>query len=217
MLKEIIKIGDKSYIKAKVVMLPTNEKANIQKNELNEVFNLTYPQHSNQGYISQHLYITSDEEIKESEYGIDIRDNKIFICERLLSNCYECGILQYQKSYCHKIIATTDTSLGLPQPSPQFIHKYIEEYNKGNIINDIMVEYETKLEWTYSHSGRKIQEEGNPFLKVDKNNQITITKVKDSWSRDEVIDLCRKSHLHGEQGALKLHDETFKDWVEENL
>ena len=40
MLKEIIKIGDKSYIKAKVVMLPTDGKANIQKNELNEVFNL---------------------------------------------------------------------------------------------------------------------------------------------------------------------------------
>ena len=43
-----------------------NGKANIQTNELNERFNLTYPQHSNQGYISQHLYITSDEEIKDS-------------------------------------------------------------------------------------------------------------------------------------------------------
>ena len=26
-------------------------------------------------------------------------------------------------------------------------------------------------------------------LKVNKNNQITITKVKDSWSREEVIEL----------------------------
>ena len=60
---------------------------------------------------------------------------------------------------CKKVIATTDTSLkqfiyttmvidegdiyqSLPQPSQQFIEKYIEEYNKGNIIIDVLVEYE---------------------------------------------------------------------------
>ena len=58
-----------------------------------------------------------------------------------------------------KIIATTDTSLNyiehddtvpypkgvqirLPQPSQQFITKYIEDYNKGNVITDVLVEYE---------------------------------------------------------------------------
>lgn len=63
-----------------------------------------------------------------------------------------------------KIIATTDESLyfkdtnknpkqymgsyismslgeNLPQPSQQFIQKYIGEYNKGNIITDVLVEY----------------------------------------------------------------------------
>lgn len=41
-----------------------------------------------------------------------------------------------------EVLATTDTSLNLPQPSKQFIEKYIEEYNKGNVITDVLVEYE---------------------------------------------------------------------------
>jgi hypothetical protein len=56
-------------------------------------------------------HITSDEEIKEGEYGIDIRDSKVFKCERTLSNHYEFGVLQFQKSYCKKIILTTDQDL----------------------------------------------------------------------------------------------------------
>ena len=57
-----------------------------------------------------------------------------------------------------EVLATTDTSLyihqketpylpervfHLPQPSKQFIEKYIEEYNKGAVITDVLVEYET--------------------------------------------------------------------------
>ena len=30
----------------------------------------------------------------------------------------------------------------LPQPSQQFIQKYIEEYNKGREIKEVLVEYE---------------------------------------------------------------------------
>jgi hypothetical protein len=61
--------------------------------------------------INLNIYITSDEEIKEEEYGIDIRDSKVFKCERTLSNHYEFGVLQFQKSYCKKIILTTDQDL----------------------------------------------------------------------------------------------------------
>ena len=70
-----------------------------------------------------------------------------------------------------EVLATTDTSLYihqketislpervfyLPQPSQQFIQKYVEEYNKGNTITDVLVEYEIKSnaglghnEWVY--------------------------------------------------------------------
>ena len=62
---------------------------------------------------------------------LDGRDTKCFCLNIVLSE---------------KIIATTDISLvkeyNLPQPSQQFIQKYIEEYNRGNIITDVLVEYE---------------------------------------------------------------------------
>jgi hypothetical protein len=110
-------------------------------------------------YESQHLYITTDEEAKEGEYCIDIRDNKIFKVERSLTNHYESGVLSFQKSYCKKIIATTDILLidseilvnhivqegknaGLiiqfPQIPQSYIQQYIAEYNKGNVVKQII-------------------------------------------------------------------------------
>ena len=50
-------------------------------------------------------------------------------------------------------------------------------------------------------------------LKVDKNNQITITKVKDSWSREEVIDL----HKANCERLTNSYISSDIDWIEENL
>lgn len=38
-----------------------------------------------------------------------------------------------------------------------------------------------------------------------------------TFTREEVIALCRSAHLYGEQGALNLHNGTFKEWIEEHL
>ena len=102
----------------------------------------------------------------------------------------------YHVSHCKKIIATTDSSLWrpshkyasdvilLPQPSQQFIEKFVEEYNKGNMITDVLVEYELKI----THGGRinnntKMWEE----LTINpKDNTITIKKVKKSYTQEEV-------------------------------
>jgi hypothetical protein len=99
-----------------------------------------------------------------------------------------------------KIIATTDklnthpnvadsyrSGNCLPQPSQSFIEKWVEEYNKGNVITDVMVEYEamntTIVNRTYNDFEPKI----NP-----KDNTITIRKIKDSWSREEVVELIKQ-------------------------
>jgi hypothetical protein len=74
-------------------------------------------------------HITSDEEIKEGEYGIDIRDSKVFKCERTLSNHYEFGVLQFQKSYCKKIILTTDQDLiadGVQAIDDEFLEWFVQ-------------------------------------------------------------------------------------------
>ena len=95
----------------------------------------------------QHLYIISDDEIKLFDC---VYNNKENIVEQITSKTQLIFVLEENKENqtFKKIIATTDKTLSqtsrteIPQPSKQFIQKYIEEYNKGNLITDVLVEYE---------------------------------------------------------------------------
>ena len=89
------------------------------------------------------------------------------------------------KSGYKEILSSTDVLLDLPQPSQQFIQKYIEEYNKDNIITDVLVEYE------YLLNDNTVIPYWN--LKVNpKDNTITIRKVKENYTKEEVIKLLEK-------------------------
>lgn len=129
----------------------------------------------------QELYIISDEEIKEGDWCYERSTNSIIRCLNLL--------LANEFKYLQKVISSTDKSLNIYQPSQGFINKYIEEYNKGSIINEVMVEYEE-----YHGINKSIAEiyavsqsdQGNDY------NTITIKKVKDSWNKEEVIKLINK-------------------------
>ena len=107
----------------------------------------------------QHLYITSDEKIKENEYCIT-EENKIVRFREYKNDesdykfyVFDSMGFKYYTKLCKKIIATTDTSLmyysnngrvgyNLPNIPIQFIKQYIEGYNKGNIITKVEVEYD---------------------------------------------------------------------------
>ena len=223
------------FKKAKAVMLPTNEPSKIG--------NLaTYQGRSLAKVIKEgvkpintivqfwNLYIISDDEIKEGDWYINLlQDNTI----------YQNNIKNYNvnKSYFKKIIATTDTSLKiprknshpnsvwkldgalLPQPSKQFIEKYIEEYNKGNVITEILVEYE--LISNEEYFGNTVNPDNDvPYfdekLKINpKDNTITIKKIKDSYSREEVIELLKDIASDANRDS----DFSFNTnkWIEENL
>ena len=149
----------------------------------------------------QNLYIISDDEIKKGDY---------IYCT--ITNAIE--IAKYNHDYLirdwKKVIATTNTSLYihqketislpervfyLPQPSKQFIEKYIEEYNKGNIITDVLVEYEYLLD------DRAVLPYWN--LKVNtKDNTITIKKLKETYNKEELCQILEKytSFLWSEVG-----------------
>lgn len=98
------------------------------------------------------------------------------------------------------------------------VEKMAEEYNKGNVITDVLVEYEEGkydldelrerhlkgLPHSYSYSNLKV----NP-----KDNTITIKKVKDSWNREEVINI-----IHQLRSDRVIKDtEKMNRWIEENL
>ena len=144
-----------TFKKAKVVILPTNQQtkylmvySDVEKTKgkliLNGLKNDEYKEY-------QHLYIISDDEIKEDDYYILFTDKALTVLRCTGDGDY---------FNCKKIIATTDESLHipfvtpgneeleiyeysiLPKPSDSFISKYIEEYNKGFQIREVLVEYE---------------------------------------------------------------------------
>ena len=228
----------------KVVMLPTNQKAKegmIYLKPKIGIFNEIASENHNNGVYDckpQHLYIISDDEIKEGDWcintGGNIKDSFPFrVTKEVMNN-----------KFIKKIIATTDSSLEinsnfdynhllpnkndfrfyLPQPSEQFIQKYIEEYNRGNIITDVLVEYELISNEEYFLNTINPDDDVPYFderLKINhKDNTITIKKIKDSYSREEVekllIECC--GEISCEDGKLlgKNPEELYK-WIKENL
>lgn len=186
----------------------------------------------------EHLYILSNEEIKEGDYVFMSMYKEIRICDTS-DKASMLNEKQYRNIFI-KIIATTDTSLGLPQPSQSFIKKYIEEYNKDNTIKNVLVEFEIfndkSKERQYSLCSDFTKEEYFDLiksyrLKLDLDNTITIKKIKDIYSREEVnsllIQLSTKVYELGKRtqayymsniGQPPLTLESFiNNWIEQNL
>ena len=226
--------------KCKVVMLSTNEKTDIlywnkYKNlssgraDLETLDDLKWA-----NVTCQHLYIISNDEIKMGDWRYNSITNNV----SKAANNYK------NQHHLFKIIATTDKSLvfkteydreqdislNLPQPSESFINKYIEQYNRSNIIEDVLVEYEEKAE--LRRGGQFISNvgtytDGLEFYKEpkinSKDNTITIKKVKDSWELNfnqlmQIFDQGFKyyKYLNKESNCIG-PSEYLNKWIEENL
>ena len=226
-LKEI---NGKYYQECEVVMLATDKiegkmYSSMIAKEKGKLFNYSNPNYSYDKAIFQHLYFLSNEEIKEGDWCYNSKRKSIELGK------YMIGTNEF--IFCKKIIATTDTSLTiidyvdceypLPQPSKQFIQKYIEEYNKGRVISEVEVEYEDKFlgyfpnitaTGTGSEPKYKIQPKLNP------DNTINIKPIKDSWSREEMFDCWLYSKglvLREETDQIKRERIQFNKWIEEHL
>ena len=142
-----------SFKRTKVVMLSTNEKASLKlgQNGLLVSNTLGYDSH----FKNQELYFLSDEEIKEGDWCINL--NSLYehkeLC-RIDSQIELERYVQKTENDCKKIIATTKIDLDfqdylktgqkrtwvtLPHPSESFIKKFIEAYNGGKPITEVMV------------------------------------------------------------------------------
>lgn len=174
----------------KVVMLPTKDyKAPIFIGDRdNFLISTKWREETKQWffrYLFQHLYIVSDEEIKEGDWCFDHFTQTVIQFDGKYND--------YIQDYFHKIIATTDLLLisnefssaapiYLPQPPQSFIDKYILEYNKGNVITDVMVEYESIGRMKSGGIETHITE----LLKINPDNTINIQQIKDSYTREEM-------------------------------
>lgn len=242
-----------TFKKCKVLLLPTNEKASLIYG--NSLLNkLSYGELSPSHCSHYHLYIISDDKIEEGEFGINLYSTSIFQVVEVKQDGYNVkwitggnigNDIQFDSlALPKKIIATTDTSLttcqcrkvgyhklsckqtyNLPEPSQSFIQKFIEEYNKGNVITDVMVEYETKV------VGYEVGFTGDidisaKVVKINsKDNTITIKKLKDSWNKCEHAANLIKYRQDYEQFKKDSHfgpnqkeiEEWSNKWIEENL
>jgi hypothetical protein len=167
---------------------------------------------SNDYWQAQHLYILSSDEIKKGDWYIDdtstvrkaVTDDKDYWDRR--PNYF-------------KIISTTDSSLGLPQPSPQFIQKYVELYNRGEVIEKCLVSYQEFINSSPLSISKNPSQHNISQSIVDKNNYITITKVKDNFSRDETVRLIQRAITLGMQCERDRVDsnEVFLQFIKQNL
>lgn len=232
--------------KCKLVMLSTNEKVlNLTPIVMfnNKLFNCYSPNYSYANAVFQNFYILSDEKIKEGDWYEN--NGVIFKAD----DKFDDGNNPNQNQNNKKIIATTDKSLldyagdtdyykQSIQLIPQsFIEYFVSEYNKGNVITEVMVEYEYKYHSSKEFYGNKAdwvtcnESQYNSIkkeipschiriiLKTNPDNTINIKLIKDSWSLDEVKVIVEKAINEREQflnksGTLSYN---FDKWIKENL
>lgn len=211
-MSKLIEKEGQFYKECGVVMLDTTS-SKLLLDDNGDLYHYHKEQTSGGIVKPKHLYITSDDEIKDGDWYYDIT------LEQIIRANVNSDHNIYTGS-CKKIIATTDTSLkipdfpelentaytNLPQPSDKFIQAFIESYNKGEKIEKVLVEYKD-----YSPDMAPIY-----LIRKNENNNIIIKKVKDSWNREEVHSLMMQAWIHGE--ADKSMDYTVREkWIEENL
>ena len=206
------------WIKRQVVMLPTKKADGVLYLDDTQSGKLFISKAGN-----RHLYILSDEEINEGNW---CEDNGVIY--QIKDKNHLLTVLNFGNA--KKIIATTDKSLSprihkgetvdesypkefrnsiLPQPSQSFIQKYVEEYNKGNIITEVMVEYERYLDQiSFDYEIHVTKLKINP-----KDNTISVRKIKDSWSREEIIELF----IQCNRDLRLLRHEDVCEWIKQNI
>ncbi len=206
-----------------VVMLSTNQKANLY---LASKLVLTFVRESIDGEsANQHLYILSNEEIQEGDwvYNENIGIFQILSDSEPISDCKKViastSSLKIRDSF--KVSSLESTYSNLPTISRDFIEEYVKEFNKGNQITEVMVEYEEILtdKILTSHTTGTEYYERKKVLKLNNQNEISISKVETKmYSRKEVIELCKSSYEAGSNHSDGIYSPIdLNDWIKENL
>ena len=185
--------------KLNVVMLATNEKANIF-----DVFGKLEFHYGKPNGTYKHLYFLSDDKIKDMDV---VTDGKVVWMIQIQPNT---DLTKFKK-----VVISTDKlwEKQLPQPTKKFIELFISEYNKGNIITEVEIEYKC----TSSYADIEIL--NRPFeyeLKVNSDNTVNCNLIKNTWTREEVKLELKTMHINL-YGADSYAMQQVENWIEENL
>ena len=207
-------------------MLPTDKSMLIHHKSDGRILSpLKYPKDVSKKYQPFHLYITSNDKIEEGDWMTVDDYGSEFVLQAMSSTDSHVKVNTKAGegfplvSSCKKIIATTDPELNSrvwkgmikdqdwyeEERIPQLSQSFIEEYCRKGGINEVYIEYETW--WVMK---------GHPVMpKVNSHNEIIIHPAKDRWTREEVVELCKKAFTHYKKD--KMVEEHFDIWIKENL
>jgi len=215
-----------------VVMLPTEKARMCKMIDLEDNSFKFLVQPNNNAFIDEkshgfhikpfHLYLVSNEEIKEGDWFITTNSGKNHN-EKVLIEATR-TTLEYVDKHDFKVIATTDKSLTvfykghqkytgieisadvyLPGIPTSFIEAYVKAEGK---IDKVMVEYVV-------HVMALDTMEESLHLKLREDNTVKIHKIEEkTFTKDELASAIERFSWDKTQGV---DIETVQEWIEENL
>lgn len=202
-------------------MLPT-EKANYIGEYEEQLYLIDHSAKSNH-LNYQHLYLISDDKIKENDWYYYEVDKKIHQCKSLD---------KIDSIWCKKVIASTDSELHgetyvgsrrakhlVKTLLPTFSEDFIKAYVKANGIDEGMVEYEKGIPNNLPEDtgGKTISFTAIDKLKLRDDNTVIISEAKTTYSKKEVEKLCKDAYYLGRGRQQHFSDEDnkefFKKWI----
>ncbi len=171
-------------------MLPTEKASNIfiKDGVLKDAFRYRNKCEKGNGYKPQHLYLISDDEIKEGDWVYNVLDN--IVCEHKGLLIPSDSIINYKK-----VIASTDPALHVRDNSiyvdgkteeilmefdaPELPESFIKTYVEAGGIDEVMVEYDTQ-NFLDKSNGLFEEKELINGLKLTDNNEVIISMLEEN-------------------------------------
>lgn len=147
----------------------------------------------------QHLYILSDEEIKEGDWCMHLGLNMTYFKVIDVDNykLHYDSREYFNKNTCKKIIATTNSELSieskfpisegrswvkLPEIPTQFIQEFVKRYNGGILSEKILIEWDYQPSRTFGISGDFTTREINK-MKISNQNTVSLLFLGYEWDQ----------------------------------
>jgi len=207
----------------RVVMLPTtksnkdgdivlNDAKILEPNQVRLAQLNVLTVYSDQPCTNQHLYLISDDEIKEGDWYIATDIKSVIQCNKVTTYIHG-GSTQSPKDLAKKIIATTDNSINVNYPIAEipesFIQAYIKAYNERSPITEVAVE-------VIIGQGQENGETTSikEWIKTRSDNTVIIHQAK-MYTRDEVVSKLLLYREFAWKRGVTLQDLT--QWIQDNL
>lgn len=232
----------KSNKEAQVVLLPASSMSESYKAPITKVYEDEGKLYINPKEIGelitelgapQHLYFTVKDTPQEGDWCLFNNERNMpkgkgtkyplqysdelglpkFVFEKIIITTDK-SLIEGIKKYPNRDIKSFEVYETLPQPSQQFIEEYIESYNRGKIITNVVVEQEEcNHHYINYHRGEKsIKNTSSVWrfkLKINPKDNTAFIKelVKNSWNREELI----KAMIWAEQNGKHYNGEVDKE------